>query len=726
MGFSDALQNTLQFEGGYSNSPNDAGGPTINGISSKWFPEDFKTQVSLINSGNTDAANAHLQDFYKKNFWDPIDGDSLSPAMQNVAFDTAVNNGVPTAKKLMVQAGDDPDALLALRAQRDQTIAASDPNQMLNASGWQNRINNLSAQTSQMNPQPDPTVDAFAASLSEASQPSAQSQNPDPTVEAFAASLMDAQSQPQQTQGLMSNIASDLSKRSSNISQIMSTPPQAGVPLLPAAAGAGINVAGNVAGGLWDVGGDLAKSFYQNTSTPDTKKAFSSAFNYLINTPVGQAGVQALQYGGQKWDSFKQTAPMAAQLIENASNIAAFYAPLPGGGTPASIVEAVPGVATDVAKGTLGAAGDLVVGAATPIAQRVAEGLVPLDEEGLRLAGVAKDLDIPLDLAQLSQNPALLGAQKFSAPQPFSGAGEFEAEQKGAVTSAVMKSLGSDSEVATPSAVKELKDSFKDKYGKIYSGTLNVAPDKVSALDNIIPSRVGGLTADDAKIVQQNIDMVKKEIGSPSGSALDLTKPTGMPGILQPQVENAFISGERLGSLRTKILSNMKTASPAASMGIGDVLDTVDDIAGQDDPLRSAALSSVNAQYRNFKTVEPILAKANRGVINPNLLEGMVYKNFGTRYATGQAGDLGDIAKIAKTFLNNPMGSATAVRNFGMGEVGAMSAGLAFNPPLAAVAIPTAVTANRGFQTLLHSPKVTDSYIKSSLQALVDAKKATP
>ncbi len=136
MTFDDSLDTTLGFEGGYSDSPTDRGGPTINGISSASWPADFQAVKNLTDSGQTDQAAQYTRDFYKKNFWQPIGGDSLPPDVAHVAFDTAVNNGVGTAKQLLAQSKGDPQTMLQLKQQHDEQIAQNDPTQAANLPGW--------------------------------------------------------------------------------------------------------------------------------------------------------------------------------------------------------------------------------------------------------------------------------------------------------------------------------------------------------------------------------------------------------------------------------------------------------------------------------------------------------------------------------------------------------------------------------------------------------------
>lgn len=144
-----------KFEGGYSNDPDDRGGETIFGISSKHWPEDFKKVKELEDAGKTDEARAYTQEFYKKNFWDEAGIENLPDNMKLLAFDTAVNLGVPTAKKMLEQAGDDPQALADLRRQRYSEIVAADPTQAKFSKGWENRVSAISGGMAQYQPAGD-------------------------------------------------------------------------------------------------------------------------------------------------------------------------------------------------------------------------------------------------------------------------------------------------------------------------------------------------------------------------------------------------------------------------------------------------------------------------------------------------------------------------------------------------------------------------------------------
>ena len=141
MQFMDAYKKTRKFEGGYANNPNDRGGATIFGISSKYWPEDFATVKSLVDQGRSDEAEAYTQNFYKKNFWDTSGAEKAPEQLQPLVFDAAVNHGVGTAKKFLASSGDDPNVFLDQRQAYMSNIVKNDPSQAVFQKGWENRVN---------------------------------------------------------------------------------------------------------------------------------------------------------------------------------------------------------------------------------------------------------------------------------------------------------------------------------------------------------------------------------------------------------------------------------------------------------------------------------------------------------------------------------------------------------------------------------------------------------
>ena len=78
--FEEAVEQTFEFEG--IKSQDKAGGATLYGIASKYWPKEY-TIISGMSKAN---AIEYAKQFYQKNFWDYIGADSLPYPMFNVGI----------------------------------------------------------------------------------------------------------------------------------------------------------------------------------------------------------------------------------------------------------------------------------------------------------------------------------------------------------------------------------------------------------------------------------------------------------------------------------------------------------------------------------------------------------------------------------------------------------------------------------------------------------------
>lgn len=133
-------------EGGYV--ADDAGkGPTNYGINgSAYFGVAAKDLTDSQRKFIADLTPEKAKEIYRKNYWDKIDADKLDPRMRAIAFDTAVNQGPDTAKRLLAEAGNDPEKLLDLRRAEYKKLIKSDPEKFAKyEKSWMNRLDKLEA-----------------------------------------------------------------------------------------------------------------------------------------------------------------------------------------------------------------------------------------------------------------------------------------------------------------------------------------------------------------------------------------------------------------------------------------------------------------------------------------------------------------------------------------------------------------------------------------------------
>ena len=82
--FARAIERVLIHEGGDADDPRDAGGRTRWGISQRTYPT-----LAIGKLTRTEAIA-----LYRRDFWTPLQGDALPPALAFQALDAAVNHGV--------------------------------------------------------------------------------------------------------------------------------------------------------------------------------------------------------------------------------------------------------------------------------------------------------------------------------------------------------------------------------------------------------------------------------------------------------------------------------------------------------------------------------------------------------------------------------------------------------------------------------------------------------
>jgi lysozyme family protein len=96
--FDEAFKIVIGEEGGYVNDPNDPGGETKYGISKAAYPSLNIKDLTL------DTAKA----IYQKDYWTKARCDELPGCVATMVFDSAVNNGVGRAIRLLQMAANVP------------------------------------------------------------------------------------------------------------------------------------------------------------------------------------------------------------------------------------------------------------------------------------------------------------------------------------------------------------------------------------------------------------------------------------------------------------------------------------------------------------------------------------------------------------------------------------------------------------------------------------------
>ena len=97
--YNDCLTRLLKDEGGYSNNPNDPGGPTNFGITLK----DYRLYVNPQGTANDVRSMTvdQAKTIYKSKYWDALSCDSLPSGVDYSCFDYGVNSGLGRPRKAL-------------------------------------------------------------------------------------------------------------------------------------------------------------------------------------------------------------------------------------------------------------------------------------------------------------------------------------------------------------------------------------------------------------------------------------------------------------------------------------------------------------------------------------------------------------------------------------------------------------------------------------------------
>jgi lysozyme family protein len=103
--FERCLAITLKWEGGYSNHPDDPGGPTMRGIIQREY-DAWRVKHGKGKRPVRQIEENELRAIYRSEYWDAMACDLQPAGMDLCVFDAAVNSGAARAKTWLEQAAD--------------------------------------------------------------------------------------------------------------------------------------------------------------------------------------------------------------------------------------------------------------------------------------------------------------------------------------------------------------------------------------------------------------------------------------------------------------------------------------------------------------------------------------------------------------------------------------------------------------------------------------------
>ncbi len=312
-----------------------------------------------------------------------------------------------------------------------------------------------------------------------------------------------------------------------------------------------------------------------------------------------------------------------------------------------------------------------VVGGAIPAVGAVVKGAIPKIDEGLSdVVDIAQKYKIPVSLDQVTGSRALKTFQKTSQDLPFSGQQGFREKQMRAFNEALFNTVGIKADKFTPMNMDRAFFEVGQKFEKLGSGKTFNLNSMAPAIQEI---------ADEAPMyaTQDAIASFKSAVEK-----------------LQSNAQNGIISGEKLNTLRSQI---NKAARKASAMDTKELLRDLENVVVESMSAGDETLSVAKQQYKNLLVLEPLAAKQTGGNISPAQLANRVSKIYGRSFVRGQAGEIGDLARVGKELLPELGGSDTTQKMLYAG--GAL---LGLGNTTTSIPFAAGLAANRATQSLVN------------------------
>lgn len=254
---------------------------------------------------------------------------------------------------------------------------------------------------------------------------------------------------------------------------------------------------------------------------------------------------------------------------------------------------------------------------------------------------LAKKHKIDLSVSDIAGSNFYKRAVAQGRSMPLSGAEAQSEKVQNQINKAVSRTLGKESDKITPeyldSVRLELGDRFQDfTKGKEFTVTAD-AYTKIDEMANLASRKAYGV----------------------DGEALFNQYKSELESLVD---DRGLIKGDKLDKFR-RDLSSVARRQSNSDIGqvASDFENAVVDIISDSDPKIAKEITDTKYKYKNFKTIiAPSARNQATGDINPAALTNEVMRSFGRdKFATGRAGDLGEIARLGQS-MRLPNSSGTA------------------------------------------------------------------
>src|SRR6185312_10391747 len=164
--YNDCLQRVLKDEGGYTNDPNDSGGPTNFGITIADYRKYINKNGTAEDVKSMSVDEAKI--IYKARYWDALGCDKLPSGVDYTCFDYGVNSGLGRPRKAL-QRFKSLSGTQLINAINDERVSflraleAERPKDKKFDKGWMARVNRVRSYSKQLASKKDTTTGPVVA-----------------------------------------------------------------------------------------------------------------------------------------------------------------------------------------------------------------------------------------------------------------------------------------------------------------------------------------------------------------------------------------------------------------------------------------------------------------------------------------------------------------------------------------------------------------------------------
>jgi hypothetical protein len=266
--------------------------------------------------------------------------------------------------------------------------------------------------------------------------------------------------------------------------------------------------------------------------------------------------------------------------------------------------------------------------------------------------------NIPLTATDMSQNAAVRTLSSVNRNMLWSGAGNADAAITDGLNRAISNTIGENTTRITAPVMDAARTRIGNELDRIGNATTlqfdNPLLQDLTQIEGDARSSMGyapGVApSPDLQSVLNQIDRVQNTAAGNNGV---------IPGSV---FQNMIAKGAPLDRVASSGDPNVAHYGQQIREALFDAFER----SAPPDELQ--ALQDARFQYKNMKTIEPLVEKSPTGALSPALLTGAARSSFDNMAYQG-AGPLGELGQIGQMFLKPPPDSYTAMRNLLIGAV---------------------------------------------------------